>query len=75
MLDNILWIVVGGLLTIPIAIFTNLITDPIKNWLAKRSQSSAKKRIEQLEGNVLFIEALDRSASKYYRYVFYFSFR
>lgn len=50
--------VITLLISIPLSILANLFTDPFKQWLASRSQEQSKKRVQELERELRYLEEL-----------------
>lgn len=58
MIDWTLTLLLTVVASITLSIFANLLTDPLKNFLAKKSLISKKKRIDKLSEDVDYINFL-----------------
>jgi hypothetical protein len=47
----------------------NILTDPIKNWLANRSLLNKRKRIDQLQKELSFVTILHKDRNRLFLYV------
>jgi H+/gluconate symporter-like permease len=54
--------VVALVLAIPVGIIANLLTNPLRNWWARRSASRAERRSRELEQHLRSIEAMTQSS-------------
>jgi Cft2 family RNA processing exonuclease len=61
-LDSIQLWVVALILAIPLSIIANLLTYPLRNWMARRSARRAERRSRELEQQLRSIEALTQSS-------------
>jgi hypothetical protein len=54
--------VVGLVLAIPLSLIANFLTDPLRNWWARRSAKRAERRNRELDQQLRSIEALTQSS-------------
>jgi hypothetical protein len=52
------------LISIPLSILANIFTDPFKQWLAGRSQEQSKKRVQELERDLRYLEELENDRER-----------
>ncbi|MCH6576029.1 MAG: hypothetical protein IH795_12675 [Bacteroidetes bacterium] len=70
MIDWTLTLLLTVVASITLSIFANLLTDPLKNFLAKKSLISKKKRIDKLSEDVDYINFLANNREELKLYLF-----
>jgi hypothetical protein len=61
-LDSITLWFLAIILAIPLSVIANLLTYPLRNWMARRSARRAERRSRELEQQLRSIEALTQSS-------------